>query len=58
MASEASSLKKIAVLTGLSMVMGGAEVSGATAATTTPQIDAFTVTVFTFADSTSQRIEI
>ena len=55
MASEASSLKKIAVLTGLTMVMGGAEVSGATAATTTPQIDAFTVTVFTF-NSGSQNL--
>lgn len=30
------------------MVMGGAEVSGAAAATTTPQVDAFTVTAFPF----------
>ena len=55
MASEASSLKKIAVLTGLTMVMGGAEVSGAAANTTTPQIDAFTVTAFPF-NSGSQNL--
>jgi hypothetical protein len=35
MANEASSLKKAAVLTGLTMVMGGAEISEVNAATTT-----------------------
>jgi hypothetical protein len=38
-------LKKVAILTGLTMVMGGAEVSGAAAATTTAQVEAFTVTL-------------
>ena len=56
MASEASSLKKIAVLTGLTMLMGGAEVSGAAAATTTPQVDAFTFTIFPFQGTATQLL--
>jgi hypothetical protein len=47
MANEASSLKKVAVLTGL-LVIGGAEGSTADAATTTPQSNTFFITAIPF----------
>jgi hypothetical protein len=52
MANEVSSLKKAAVLTGLTMVIGGAEVSTADAATTTPQTNTFSITAFPFNTAT------
>ena len=55
MAQQPSSLKKVAVLTGLTMVMGGAEVSGAAAATTTPQVDTFTVTASPFSSGSGDE---
>jgi MYXO-CTERM domain-containing protein len=45
MASEASALKKVAVLTGLTMVVGGAEISEARAATVT-QVQTFNFSLF------------
>jgi hypothetical protein len=53
MANEASSLKKAAVLTGLTMVMGGAEVSETRAAT---QVQTFTFNFNVVGPATSQTV--
>jgi hypothetical protein len=44
-AHDPNSFKKIAVLTGLTVLIGGAEISNADAATTTPQTDTFNFTI-------------
>jgi hypothetical protein len=54
MARDTGSMKKVAVLTGLTMLVGGAEISEAEAATTTPQTDTFFLS--TSGSPTSQNL--
>jgi len=52
---DPNSFKKVAVLTGLTVLIGGAEISNANANTTTPQTDAFSYTIGSFNDFESSN---
>ena len=53
MTHDPNALKKIAVLTGLTVLIGGTEISKANANTTTPQTDAFFYSIGSFSDGGS-----
>ena len=56
MTHDPNAFKKIAVLTGLTVLIGGTEISKANANTTTPQTDTFFYSIGSFGDGGSSNM--